>query len=123
MAEYPDTIYVSGSPLLLRGFNGAYEKREIDNNVEYHLINHIYYGILIRHTRILNNKGKWFLQTVDDHCPVYINHNSDKLLGDWGDVLITDKQGISTWFRSNSSFVITGTAIIALACAWLASRA
>jgi len=98
------TIYVHGMPLMHRGWNGEYKQLD-DGTSNYHLVNHNYYGIGIRHAQIEPIKdGGWKLcirdKSMGDGVIIVITKNKD-VESDWGDILVTRNNDINTWVRSN----------------------
>ena len=93
--------------MMLRGWNGYYNlEMDKNNNPEWHLCSHWYYGISILHTKIIKINGRWFLirETYGDkmiHGP-----RSDSPLGEWGDILVTKNSSLKTWIRSNNILII-----------------
>lgn len=113
----PDYVYVSGLPLFWRGCNGKYKLMIINNNPEYHLINHMYYGINLRHTYIKKENNFWKLLIEDSQYHFLAQSTSQNLFGDWDKISVTAEQSIATWWKSNSnlvSFVILILGIIYL---------
>jgi hypothetical protein len=129
----PLVIYVHGMPLMFRGWNGAYEKKtrisvtRADEDlheeiVEYHLKNHTYYCIGIKHTKIVKEKeGGWTLRINDssysDGAVIY-RTASDNVEGDWGDILVTSNNDVSTWVRSNWVIASITTVAVLVICNW-----
>lgn len=140
---FPDRIYISGNPLLWKGFDGWYtinKKSPIITDldkVEYRQEEHDLkiMGVTIpcfriRPTRIVRDpnakkelRSKWIL-ILGDHPYAYVNpvHISPdgKLfpIGDWGTILITQNEDSTTWWRSYGWWVLNANAIFVAAAAY-----
>lgn len=123
----PIVIYVHGMPLMFRGWNGAYEKKSKgsvtgEKIIEYHLVNHTYYCIGIKHTKIVKEKeGGWTLRINDGSFSdggVIYRTMSDHVESDWGDILITSNNDVSTWVRSNWVIASIATVTILMVYNW-----
>src|SRR6478752_803397 len=77
-----ETIYVSGCPLLLDGFNGEYIRA--GNNEVWRRHTHTLLGIPIRPMAIASYKGKWILVADDGFGTVFYESNpSPTPIGTW----------------------------------------
>lgn len=110
--ELPDEIYVSGMPLLWRGWNGKYVRDQMDDSSkeddsqEWHLSSHNYYGIGIRPAKICIRKHRWVLITKDiSFLEIARRIGKQTLLGDWGDIYVSSKPTFYTFWRSNSGII------------------
>ncbi len=122
----PPKIYVSGNPILLRGFNGEYTlvTNWRTGATEYHKAAHyltigvgpLSAKIFVRPTKIIRGVfcQNWLLCTNDsgfespltEFCP-HTYENSARLdlpFGNWGPILVTPHEDIGTWW-SNRYFV------------------
>jgi len=110
----PQNLYVSGQPLLFRGWNGRYTLCDGDTP-KWRLHSHNYYGMGIRDAVIEKEGGRWLLKTTDWPMVITSGGKNDLPIGDWGDILVTTDTNMSTWWRSNSSItmvIIFGTVFI-----------
>lgn len=114
----PETVYVSGMPLLYRGYNGRYDRQLTSSNtVYYQRVEHKqYYGITIKDTKLIKSEnGVWRLQQLDESgykmmpwCKERFN-NILSPVGQWTDgITVTTNQDWKTWKTSNITIVITG---------------
>lgn len=98
-----EVVYVSGMPLMLRGFNGAYVKSETSPDT-YNLVKHNYYGIRIVHVALVKKKDHWVLEGVWGQ--VFDRNYSESVFHDWSDGMrVTRHEDSSTWWNSNSGIV------------------
>ncbi len=114
----PNEIYVSGETLLLRGFNGKYIKTTVDRETvfvkERSVLNigvsFLYVAqIDIRPTAISKIDGRWQLYSNDGYMQIFHSFpekNTPSPVGDWGPILVTENQTISTWWRDNGTYII-----------------
>ena len=119
MDSLPKRIYVSGMPLMLRGWNGLYRATETPcMPPEWHLDSHNYYGIWIIHTKITQESGRWVLKVADGYEQIIVYgplvSDSSTPLGEWGDIYVDVKQSARTWWRSNSSLTYTACVLSTL---------
>lgn len=118
----PKRVYVSGMPLLLRGWNGRYDlkwsKEEEGGSPEYHLRNHSYWGIDIIHTvfevvdESTDSKCEWVLRRSCDTLGTFYKSKGSKgskgskfPTGDWGWFVVTPEKEIGMWWRNNSQII------------------
>ncbi len=104
----PNVIYVHGMPLVLRGWNGKYHMR---NENCYDLVHHNYYGIPIKHAVIIKDQGFWKFVIADWITTTLYRGAPDSPIGEWGDILVTEKNTPGTWVRSNSYLATVVTAV------------
>ena len=117
----PEQVYVSGMPLLYRGYNGlyklnpacrCYERKEHED----------YYGLPIKDTRLVPNYTphdgrEWRLQhkngrTYED-TSFYKTVTALTPLGEWSSgILVTNEQNWKTWMRSNQGLVLLSILLI-----------
>ncbi len=114
MSKLPNDIYVSGFKLFFRGFNGKY-KRYIDKKGEsyWKRASRFSFGIYVKPTEIRKNKEGKYIFVMYGNSGGIIGE-SDTLLGDWEDFLVTDKKTISTWWRTNNTYVYVLGAVTAV---------
>jgi len=114
----PKKVFVSGMPLFLRGWNGLYEYDE--DKKEYHMVNHMYYGLWIVHCCIAFDETQkwWILRTHHGHGPCVARSTSDNPCGAYvgcGSVRVDPEESLNTWWNSNSGLVAMGTPLVAAA--------
>jgi hypothetical protein len=100
----PEIIYVSGSPLLDRDFNGAYTKVEGEDKwVSKNIFNDM---------MILKRHNQWILGPIGFGTAVlYTKRSVDQSspLGEWGDILVTEEKSLKTFWRDNKGIIGFGS--------------
>src|SRR5437899_415378 len=109
---YPDTICVSGMPLMWRGWNGTYTRDgERNNRPVYKLPAHNYFGVPIRPVKIAYNKYRWLLyidESPTEYSIVWGWGTTDDLpFGDWNKCLVSPTASLGTFIRSNDVYIYT----------------
>jgi hypothetical protein len=117
MEQQHDKIYVSGMPLMLRGFNGEYIKHPTKPD-RWDREESLYMGLIpIRPTCIKKQEDKWILCTTDDWYPFKVASSND-LFGVWKDtfahISITPTGGIGAWWNNNSSIIMSTATVASL---------
>ncbi len=111
-----ESIHVSGLPLLWRGWNGTYTKRD---SYVWELPDHTYLGISIRPAKIIrsNKTNRWELWADDmASFKIAIGPDTDYPMGIWNNCLVTTTSSLSTWWQSNSTFVIATACVVLAIC-------
>ena len=119
MAENPRTVYVSGMPLMYRGYNGLYEWDHMRDT--YHRREHqTYYGLPIKETLLVRMDDEWQLHHRSGRLyePTQFHqlrpYESPGPLGEWNaGVLVTREPSLKTWFQSNKGLL---SALVLVIC-------
>lgn len=111
--KLPTSVWVSGMPLHLRGWNGEYVKSEHD---VYHLHPYMYYGILIRPMKIFKKDGRWVLWTNDFfEGEIDSGSEGESPVGEWKNIRVSETNDWVGWWRNNSGLL---AGVVVGACSW-----
>ncbi len=111
----PESLYVSGMPLMHRGWNGEYVlDKKNEEYPEWGLYSHNYYGLGICDTAIVKIGDRWTIRNTDWYEIITRGPTGHSPIGDWGDVLITTEENWSTWFRSNFGIALLITSVASM---------
>jgi hypothetical protein len=116
---WPAHLYVSGMPLLLIGFNGAYDFCGTDEQPEWERPAHTFLGISIRPTKIVYENGKWVLKADDFLESVFCQYRMTKAvpLGYWPNsgIYVSEESGsMRQTLNPYGLIVVVGVLLISL---------
>ena len=106
-------IYVTGMPLMFRGFNGRYN----GGGNRYDLVSHNYWGLHIRHVYFKKNEETdcWefhFAEDWDRWGALYTK--AGDLCGDWGEFRVRPKNDMAGWWDTNGLYITMAVGMVAL---------